>query len=63
LIKGEFCLVKGKAFETGEENFKSQKMLLKIFSYAFDYFAKDLEKNFQESLQKQNKWCKHGPKH
>jgi hypothetical protein len=23
LLKGEFCLVKGKAFETGGENFKS----------------------------------------
>jgi hypothetical protein len=23
LIEGEFCLVKGKAFETGGENFKS----------------------------------------
>jgi hypothetical protein len=22
-LKGEFCLVKGKAFETGGENFKS----------------------------------------
>jgi hypothetical protein len=23
---------------------------------------KDFEKNFQNNLQKQNKWCKHGPK-
>jgi hypothetical protein len=23
LIQGEFCLVKGKTFETGEENFKT----------------------------------------
>jgi hypothetical protein len=29
-IEGEFCLVKGKAFETGGENFKILKMLLKI---------------------------------
>jgi hypothetical protein len=29
LLRGSFVLVKGKAFETGGENFKSSKMLLK----------------------------------
>jgi hypothetical protein len=28
----------------------------------FDYLQKDFEKNLQKSLQKQNKWCKRGPK-
>jgi hypothetical protein len=33
----------------------------KSYSFISDYLAKDFEKNFQKSLQKQNKWCKHGP--
>jgi hypothetical protein len=45
LIEGEFCLVKGKAFETGEEISKS-------YSFTFDYLQKDFEKNFQKNLQK-----------
>jgi hypothetical protein len=57
-MKGEFCLVKGKAFETGGENFKSWKCSPKSYSYTFDYLQKDFEKNFQKDLQKQNKWCK-----
>jgi hypothetical protein len=61
-IKGEFCLVKGKAFETGGENFKSWKCFFQSYSYTFDYLQKNFEKNFQKGLQKQNKWCKRGPK-
>jgi hypothetical protein len=45
-IKGEFCLVKGKAFETGGENFKSWKCFSKSYSFTFDYLQKDFEKNF-----------------
>ena len=44
---GEFCLVKGKAFETGGENFKSWKCFPKSYSYTFDYLQKILKKNFQ----------------
>ena len=40
---GEFCLVKGKALETGGENFKSWK----CFSKSYWLFAKDFENNFQ----------------
>jgi hypothetical protein len=36
-----------KAFETGGENFKSLKCFSKSYSFTFDYFAKDFEKNFQ----------------
>jgi hypothetical protein len=60
-MKGEFCLVIGKAFETKNSNL--EKCFSKSYSYTFDYFAKDFEKNFQKSLQKQNKQCKRGPKH
>ena len=28
----------------------------------FDYLANDFEKNLQKNLQKQNMWCKRGPK-
>jgi hypothetical protein len=59
---GEFCLVKGKAFETGGENFKSWKCFAKSYSFAFDYLQKNFEKDLQKNLQKQNKWCKRGPK-
>jgi hypothetical protein len=60
--RGSFVLVKGKAFETGGENFKSWKCFSKSYSYTFDYLQKDFEKIFQKNLQKQNKWCKCGPK-
>jgi hypothetical protein len=55
-LRGGVVVVKGKAFETWGENFKS-------YSYTFDYFQKDFEKNSQKNLQKQNKWCKRGPKY
>jgi hypothetical protein len=51
-LKREFCLVKGKAFETGGENFKSCKCFSKSYSFTFDYLQKDFEKNLQKNLQK-----------
>jgi hypothetical protein len=62
LLRGSFVLVKGKAFETGGENFKSWKCFSKSYSFTFDHLQKNFENNFQKSLQKQNKWCKRGPK-
>ena len=61
-FRGEFCLVKGKAFETGGENFKSWKCFANSYSFTFDYLQKNFEKDLQKNLQKQNKWCKGGPK-
>jgi hypothetical protein len=61
-FRGSFCLVKGKAFETGGENFKSWKCFAKSYSFTFDYLQKTFEKDLQKNLQKQNKWCKRGPK-
>jgi hypothetical protein len=51
-IKGEFCLVKGKAFETGGENFKSWKCFSKSYSFIFDYIAKGLWKGFTKGFAK-----------
>jgi hypothetical protein len=51
-IKGEFCLVKGKAFETGGENFKSCKCFSKSYSFTFDYIAKGLRKGFTKEFAK-----------
>jgi hypothetical protein len=53
---------KEKYLKQGEKNFKSWKCFSKSYSYTFDYFQKDFEKIFQKNLQKQNKWCKRGPK-
>jgi hypothetical protein len=62
LLRGSFVLVKEKAFGTGGENFKSWKCFSKSYSFTFDYLQKDFEKNLQNNLQKQNMWCKRGPK-
>jgi hypothetical protein len=62
LLRGSFVLVKGKASETGGENFKSSKCSSKSYLFTFDYLQKHIEKNLQKNLQKQNMWCKRGPK-
>jgi hypothetical protein len=51
-IEGEFCLVKGKAFETGGEKFKSWKCFAKSYSFTFDYLQKDFEKDLQKEFAK-----------
>jgi hypothetical protein len=62
-FRGSFCLVKGKAFETGgEKKFQILKTLCKSYSFTFDYLQKNFEKDLQNCLQKQNMWCKRGPK-
>jgi hypothetical protein len=52
LIEGEFCLVKGKAFETGGENFKSWKCFSKYYSFILWLFAKELWKEFTKEFAK-----------
>ena len=61
-FRGSFVQVKGKAFETGGENFKSWKCFAKSYLFTFDYLQKNFEKDLQKNLQKQNIWCKRGPK-
>jgi hypothetical protein len=55
-IEGEFCLVKGKAFGTRGENFKTWKCFAKSYSFTFDYLQKDFEKGFTKRICK-NKTC------
>ena len=62
MIEGEFCLVKGKAFETGGENSNLENASQNLIHVSFDHLQKDFEKNLQKNLQKQNMWCKCGPK-
>jgi hypothetical protein len=61
LFEGEFCLVKGKAFDTRGENFKLENALKSLIHLPLTILQKDFEKNLQKDLQKQNMWCKCGP--
>jgi hypothetical protein len=51
-LRGSFVLVKGKAFETWGENFKSWKCFSKSYSFTFDYLQKDFEKEFPKTSAK-----------
>jgi hypothetical protein len=61
-FRGSFVSVKGKAFETGGENFKILKMFCKSYSFTFDYlqknFKKDLQKEFAKTKQVVQAWSK-----
>jgi hypothetical protein len=61
-IEGEFCLVKGKAFETGGENFKSYKCFSKtLFIYLWlvaKYLWKDFTKEFAKTKLVVQAWSK-----
>jgi hypothetical protein len=35
----------------------------KSFSFTLDYLQKNYEEDLQKNLQKQNMWCKRGPKY
>jgi hypothetical protein len=60
-FRGSFYVVKGKASETGGKISNHKKCFLKSYSYTFDYLQKFLNR-FLNDLQKQNMWCKYGPK-
>jgi hypothetical protein len=62
-FKGSFYLVKGKAFEIGGEISTHKNAYCNIIPIPLTICKKDFEKIFQKrDLQKQNKWCKSGPK-
>jgi hypothetical protein len=61
-FRGSFVLVKGKAFETRGENFKLENASQNSYSFTFDYLQNTLKKIYKKNLQKQNMWCKRGPK-
>jgi hypothetical protein len=46
----------------GERISNLEKCFSKSYSFTFDYLQKNFEKDLQNSLQKQNMWCKRGPK-
>jgi hypothetical protein len=46
----------------GEKILNLENASRNLIHLPFDYLQKDFEKNFQKILQKQNKWCKRGPK-
>jgi hypothetical protein len=46
----------------GEEISNLENALQKSYSFTFDYLQKNFEKDLQKNLQKQNMWCKRGPK-
>jgi hypothetical protein len=47
----------------GEKISNLENASQKSYSLTFDYIAKGLWKGFTKNLQKQNKWCKRGPKY
>jgi hypothetical protein len=67
-LRGEFYLggvlfkSKEKHLQQGEKISKSWKCFFQFYSCTFDYLQKDFEKNLTKNLQKQNLWCKCGPK-
>jgi hypothetical protein len=62
LIEGEFCLVKGKAFETGEKISNLENASQNLIHLPLTIYKKTLKRISKKNLQKQNKWCKRGPK-
>jgi hypothetical protein len=46
----------------GEKISNFENASQKSYSFTFDYLQKNFEENLQKNLQKQNMWCKRGPK-
>jgi hypothetical protein len=61
-FRGSFDLVKGKAFETRGEFSNLENASCNLIHIPLTICKKAFEKIFQKDLQKQNKWCKCGPK-
>jgi hypothetical protein len=60
--RGDFVLVKGKAFETVGEISNHENASYNLIHIPLTICKTNFEKNFPKNLQKQNKWCKRGPK-
>jgi hypothetical protein len=54
---------KEKHLKQGEKISNLENASQKSYSFTFDYLQKDFEKYLQKNLQKQNMWCKRGPKY
>jgi hypothetical protein len=59
---GEFCLVKEKHLKQGEKISNLENALQNLTHLPLTICKKNFEKDLQKSLQKQNMWCKRGPK-
>jgi hypothetical protein len=46
----------------GEKISNFENASQKSYSFTFDYLQKNFEEDLQRNLQKQNMWCKRGPK-
>jgi hypothetical protein len=53
---------KEKHLKQGEKYSNLENASQKSYSCTFDYLQKDFEKDLQKNLQKQDMWCKRGPK-
>jgi hypothetical protein len=53
---------KEKHLKQGEKISNLENALQKSYSFTFDYLQKNFENDLQKNLQKQNIWCKRGPK-
>jgi hypothetical protein len=47
----------------GEKISNLENALQKSYSFTFDYLQMNFENGLQKGLQKQNMWCKRGPKY
>jgi hypothetical protein len=59
----------GVLFKSKEKHLKHEEKISNLenasqnsYSFTFDYLQKNFEKDLQNNLQKQNMWCKCGPK-
>jgi hypothetical protein len=59
--RGSFVKSKEKHLKQGEK-ISNLENASQSYSHTFDYLQKNFENIFQKNLQKQNKWCKCGPK-
>jgi hypothetical protein len=46
----------------GEKISNFENASQKSYSFTFDYLQKNFEEDLQKNLEKQNMWCKRGPK-
>jgi hypothetical protein len=61
-FRGSFVKSKEKHLKHREKISNLENALQNSYSFAFDYLQKNFEIDLQKNLQKQNMWCKSGPK-
>ena len=61
-LRGSFVQSKEKHLKQGEKISNLVNASQESYSFTFDQLQKNFEKDLQKNLQKQNMWCKHGPK-